>query len=94
MTLLSAASILVGIVNVGLSIRNAYLVDWENCPNKALNHITGLASLMWVMIAMVSFDVTQIYNFSVSHLQEFGHLMASAYMTAILSFLRTYGGKQ
>lgn len=85
MTILNILSLIVGILNLALSINYAYRVDWKKQTYRAMNILSGLVSVLWVAFSLVSSGVsTDIIRVSVQHMADFAHLLSALFMTLVI----------
>lgn len=85
MTILQILSIVIGLLNVALSVYYSYKVDWKKHTYRTMNIMSGIVSFVWVAFTLMSTGVTShIVQLSLQNLADFSHLIAALFMTLVI----------
>lgn len=85
MTILNMLALVLGLLNLVLSINHAYRVDWKKQSYRVMNILSGLVSVLWVIFSVASSGIsTEIVRVSVQHMADFAHLVSTLFMTLVI----------
>lgn len=88
MTILQILSLLIGLLNVGLSVYYGHTVKWKKHTYRVMNIMSGIVSFVWVSFTLLYSGInSHIIQVSVQNLADFSHLIASLFMTLVIVHL-------